>query len=76
MNDKPVNYDKPVAYDADGQPLYAHPVADEETDVTSQPVVPPTIVHLLDLLNRLSRRFHQSYRRSTISQSGGTRSLI
>lgn len=55
MNDEPVNYDKPVAYDADGQPLYAHPVADEETDVTSQPVVPPTIVHLTRPLEPLKQ---------------------
>ena len=32
--DKPVDYSKPVAYDADGQPLYAHPpVVDEDKNI-------------------------------------------
>lgn len=34
------DYSKPVAYDANGQPLYAHPPADESTLHTSAPAQP------------------------------------
>jgi len=38
----PEDYNKPVAYDVNGQPLYAHPpVAEGENDVKSQ------IVHVM-----------------------------
>ena len=45
-NDEPQNdYDKPVAYDTDGRPLYAHP-ADEEQESTPTSGVLHHVVHV------------------------------
>lgn len=38
MNNEPTDYDKPVAYDTNGRPLYAHPPKQAE-----QPVVPQVV---------------------------------
>jgi len=41
---QPINYDKPVAYDANGQPLYAHPPAEEpkeELDAQAVRIIRP-----------------------------------
>jgi hypothetical protein len=40
-NDQPTDYDKPVAYDTNGRPLYAHPPTPEQQD---QPK--PQLVHM------------------------------
>lgn len=41
MNNEPTDYTKPVAYDTNGRPLYAHP-----PDSSAEPVAPPQAVQI------------------------------
>ncbi len=46
VSDKMQNYDQPVAYDADGQPLYARPAPEDQPQPAPVQQQAPTVVHI------------------------------
>lgn len=54
-NSQPVDYNKPVAYDANGQPLYSHPAVPIQSTQQSTSEPAPTIVHMTRSLEPIAQ---------------------